>query len=95
MKEMILKIFQDKGFVEKFEKTDSPIPEILVSLKEGRKIELKRISKPGQRIYMKKADMKPFKKGLGIRIVSTSKGLMTSEEAAKQNAGGEVLCEIY
>ena len=66
-----------------------------VTLKEGKVINLKRISKPGQRIYMKKTEMKFFKKGLGVRIVSTSKGLMTSEEAAKNSLGGEVICEIY
>ena len=44
---------------------------------------------------MKKTEMKFFKKGLGVRIVSTSKGLMTSEEAAKNSLGGEVICEIY
>jgi len=95
IKEMILKICQEKGFIEKFERTESKMPEMLISLKEGRKIELRRVSKPGQRIYMKKTAMKPFKKGLGIRIVSTSKGMMTAEEAYKQNIGGEVICEIY
>ena len=86
---------QAKGFVEKYEKTEDKHPELAVALKEGRKINLKRISKPGQRIYMKKPEMKFFKKGLGTRIVSTSKGLMTSEEAIKNSLGGEVICEIY
>jgi len=95
LKESILKIVQAKGFVEKYEKTEDKHPELAVTLKEGKVINLKRISKPGQRIYMKKTEMKFFKKGLGVRIVSTSKGLMTSEEAAKNSLGGEVICEIY
>ena len=85
----------EKGFIEKFEKTDDKLPEIAITLREGKRINLKRISKPGQRIYVKKDEMKPFKKGLGTKIVSTSKGLMTSEEAIKSSLGGEIICEIY
>jgi small subunit ribosomal protein S8 len=95
LKENILKIMLEKGFIEKFEKTDDKLPEIAITLREGKRINLKRISKPGQRIYVKKDEMKPFKKGLGTKIVSTSKGLMTSEEAIKSSLGGEIICEIY
>lgn len=95
LKESILKIMMEKRFIEKYEKTDDKIPELAITLKEGRILNLKRISKPGQRIYAKKDEMKPFKKGLGIKIVSTSKGVMTSEEAIKSSLGGEIICEIY
>jgi len=95
LKENILKIMQEKGFIEKYEKTEDKIPELAIILKEDRKLNLKRISKPGQRIYVKKDNMKPFKKGLGTKIVSTPKGIMTTEEASKKSTGGEIICEIY
>ncbi len=56
---------------------------------------LKRISKPGQRHYVKTAELPRVLSGLGIAIISTSKGLMTNREAKEQRLGGEVLCEIY
>lgn len=56
---------------------------------------LKRISKPGQRIYLSFHKIKSVRGGYGIAIVSTSKGLMTNKEARKQKLGGEVICEIW
>ncbi len=56
---------------------------------------LKRISRPGQRIYSSFKDIKKIKKKSGIAILSTSKGLMTDREARKQKLGGEVICEIW
>ena len=57
---------------------------------------LKRISKPGQRIYKRAKELKSVKGGCGIAIISTSKGgLMTDKEARKQKLGGEVICEIW
>lgn len=56
---------------------------------------LKRISKPGRRVYAPKDDLPLVLGGLGIAIVSTSRGLMTAKEAARAGLGGEVLCEIY
>lgn len=96
IKENILKIMLEKKFIEKFEVVkDEKFPEILATLEENRKINLKRISKPGQRIYIKKEKIKSLRSGLGIKIISTSKGIMTGEEARKQNLGGELICEIY
>lgn len=96
IKENILKILQEKKFIAKYEVSEEgPFPELSVTLDEKRDITLQRMSKPGQRLYVKKAELKPLRSGLGIRIISTSKGLMTSEEAIKQNLGGEILCEIY
>ncbi len=54
-----------------------------------------RISKPGQRIYLRKTEMKDVYNGLGLRVVSTSRGLMTAREAKMKNLGGEVLFEIW
>lgn len=56
---------------------------------------LKRISKPSQRIYMGKDEIKPIKKGYGLVIISTSLGLMTDKEAKKRKIGGEILCEVW
>ena len=56
---------------------------------------LKRVSKPGQRIYLDSTKIKRVKGGYGTAIISTSKGLMTDKEARKQKIGGEVLCEIW
>jgi len=56
---------------------------------------IKRISKPGQRIYIKKDEIKLIRQGYGLTIISTSKGLMTNREAKKKGLGGEVICEIH
>lgn len=56
---------------------------------------LERISKPGRRVYKKAKDLEPVLNGLGISIVSTSKGLMTDKQAKNSNVGGEVLCNIW
>ncbi len=56
---------------------------------------LKKISKPGQRIYIKRGNIKPVRAGYGISIISTSRGLMTGKEARRQRLGGEVICEIW
>lgn len=56
---------------------------------------VRRVSKPGQRIYAKVSEIKRVRGGYGISIISTSKGLMTNKEARKQKLGGEVICEIW
>ena len=56
---------------------------------------LKRISKPGQRIYKKANEIKKVKGGYGLSIISTSKGMMTNKEARKNNLGGEIICEKW
>ncbi|SMC35851.1 SSU ribosomal protein S8P [Desulfocicer vacuolatum DSM 3385] len=56
---------------------------------------LERVSKPGCRVYTKSKEVKPVLNGLGISILSTSKGLMTDKQARKENVGGEVLCNIW
>ncbi len=57
--------------------------------------EIKRISSPGQRIYVKSKELKKIRGGAGISIISSSKGLMTNREAKEKNLGGEVLCEVW
>ena len=95
IKENILKILVDKKFILKYEKSEGKMPELMITLDESKPIHLKRISKSGQRIYEGKNNMKVIRNGIGIQIVSTSKGLMTTEEAKKINIGGEIICEVY
>lgn len=96
VKERIAEILERSGFVTKarVDRTGK-FPEIRVELSEVHpKLSLLRVSRPGLRVYRSAADFRPVKSGFGIAVVSTSKGLMTSEEAKKEGIGGEVLCEI-
>jgi small subunit ribosomal protein S8 len=56
---------------------------------------LQRVSKPGRRVYQKAAELEPVLSGLGVLILSTSKGVMTDKEARRHNLGGESLCQIW
>ncbi len=70
--------------------------ELVVVLRTDRDaLEVKRISKPGQRIYVGYKEIKKVRNGLGIGIISTSAGIMTSDEAKQKKLGGEYLCEVY
>jgi small subunit ribosomal protein S8 len=97
----VLKILEREKFLEKVEKKGRyPKNYILVYLKytpEGDPVisGLKRVSKPGQKIYIQAKKIKPIKQGHGIRIISTSKGLFTHKEAKKYNLGGEVVCDVW
>ncbi|MBI4231902.1 30S ribosomal protein S8 [Candidatus Peregrinibacteria bacterium] len=97
IKENILKIMQETGFISNYKAEGEGINKaLLIDLKENaEELTLTRISKPGQRIYIKSQDLRHIKSGLGISIISTSKGLMTNVEARKQKLGGELICEIY
>lgn len=99
MKENIAGIMAKHGFIEKMEvvtRQDGKFPEIKITLKENVKgVSVKKISKPGQRIYIGKNEIKKVKHGLGIAIISTSQGVITGDEARKLKIGGELLCEIY
>jgi len=96
----IAKILEKNAFVGKAEKKGKGIKRIIeIKLKYEDKTPvisgLKRISKPGQRIYLRAKEIKPVRSGYGISIISTSKGLLTDKEVRKQNIGGEVICEIW
>lgn len=78
----------------------SPVKQLRVELKygpNGEKViqEIKRVSKPGRRVYSKARDLKPVLGGMGITIISTSTGVLSDREARQKNAGGEVICEVY
>lgn len=97
----VARILKEEGFIKdyKFEQTDAQ-GTIVLTLKYGENKErvitgLKRISKPGLRVYAKNTEIPKVLNGLGIAIISTSKGIMTDKEARKQNIGGEVLAYIW
>ncbi len=94
----ILRVLKEKGFIETFEEVNNGhFKEMSVVLGQhtGRNLTLKRISKPGQRIYVKNRQLKKIHGGMGISILSTPKGIMSQEKAKKMNLGGELICEIY
>jgi small subunit ribosomal protein S8 len=102
MKKAIAQILLDEGYIASFklEETENHQGRILMALKYGpggqRVIQgLKRISKPGLRVYAKQDDIPKVLGGLGIVIISTSKGIMTDREARKQAVGGEVLAYVW
>lgn len=100
MKYEIAKILEREGFVERVKKRGKvPKKRIVIRLKykDGKPCihDMKRISKPGRRVYLKRKELYLPKSGYGILILSTSKGIMTSKEAIKENVGGEALCEVW
>ena len=97
MKVQIASILKDEGYISDYSNDDKTLT---LSLKYGDNKErvitgLKRISKPGLRVYAKNEEIPKVLNGLGIAIISTSKGLMTDKEARKNNLGGEVLAYIW
>lgn len=101
LKKAIAQILLDEGFIKAYDIIDDGKQGIIkVTLKYGENKQriiqgLRRVSKPGLRIYAASADLPKVKNGLGIAIISTSKGLMTDKAARKQNIGGEVLAFIW
>ncbi len=97
----LAKILKDEGFIEDYKVVKEDVQgTILLTLKYGQNKErvitgLKRISKPGLRVYAKSTEIPKVLNGLGIAIISTSRGVMTDKEARKQNLGGEVLAYIW
>jgi small subunit ribosomal protein S8 len=97
VKHRILETLKKNGFIKDVKKVDGEkFPELEITLDLQRpKVTFTRVSTPGQRIYKSKNDLKVIKNGLGIEVLSTSKGIMTNAEAFTQNLGGEVICKVY
>ena len=101
MKKAIAQILVDEGYIKNYKLIeDGKQGVIRVTLKYGEGKSqvitgLRRVSKPGLRIYSNVEEMPKVMKGLGVAIVSTSKGIMTDREARKQNVGGEVLAYVW
>jgi small subunit ribosomal protein S8 len=97
----VLEVLADEGYIRGFEEVTGANghPAIEISLKyyDGAPVirELKRVSKPGRRVYMAVKDVPQVRQGLGVSIVSTSKGVMSDAAARSANVGGEVLCTVF
>ncbi len=101
----IAKVLEKEKLIEKVETIDATksktgFKQLKIKLKYDENNQsvigtLKRISSPGQRIYVKKDKIPKVLNGLGLNVLSTSKGLMTGQEAREKNLGGELICEIY
>ena len=97
----ILEVLKNEGYIIDFktDKSDENKKLIKVDLKyyEGRPVirEIKRISKPGRRVYSKADSIPRVHSGLGLAILSTSKGVMSDSEAIKNNLGGEIICRVF
>lgn len=98
MKHSICNVLQNEGYIESTETTGEMKKDLLVMLKyyEGKPVieNIKRVSKPGLRIFKSSKDVPSVKNGLGICIVSTSHGVMTDKEAREKNYGGEIICFV-
>ena len=98
----ILQVLTDEGYINKFEQRDDAAgkPEFKVTLRylgDGRPAikMLSRLSKPGRRVYVPKDEVKRYRGGLGLTIVSTSQGMMSDAEARKRGIGGELICSVF
>ncbi|MEN6358220.1 MAG: 30S ribosomal protein S8 [Armatimonadota bacterium] len=97
----ILRILRDEGFIKNYESLkDRKFPTAKIALKYGPRQEkiisnLKRVSKPGLRVYAKRDKVPRVLRGLGVAVISTSRGVMTDRDARKLGIGGEVLCYIW
>ncbi|MDA3859553.1 MAG: 30S ribosomal protein S8 [Roseovarius sp.] len=101
MRVRVLDVLQSEGYICGYEMSTGKDghPAIEVSLKyfEGTPVirEMKRVSKPGRRVYLGVEDIPQVRQGLGVSIVSTSKGVMSDASARAANVGGEVLCTVF
>jgi small subunit ribosomal protein S8 len=101
VKRGVAEVLKREGYIWDFEEVDEqPAKQLKLVLKYGPNGErvirhIKRVSKPGCRVYRGARDLRPVLNGLGICILSTSRGVVSDREARQQNVGGEVLCEIW
>lgn len=101
VKKAITNILLQEGYIKEIDEySDGIVPMLRISLKYGANKEkvitgIKRISKPGLRVYCKKEETPRVLNGLGIAIISTSKGIMVDREARKNQLGGEVICYVW
>ncbi len=101
LRRRVLDVLQDEGYIRGYTlvEREGAHPELEIELKyfDGEPViaEISRISTPGRRVYSSIGDLKPIKNGLGIAILSTSKGVMSDAAARAENVGGEVLCRVY
>jgi len=103
VKRGVAEVLKREGYIwdwHEQEAEDAPGKELCIDLKYGPNGErvirhIKRVSKPGRRVYSRANSLKPILNGLGISIISTSRGVVSDREARQKNLGGEVLCELW
>jgi small subunit ribosomal protein S8 len=94
-------ILRDEGYIRDFDVVEEqPVGKIRIFLRytpDGTPAitRLARVSKPGRRVYKKSTDIKPVLNGIGLGIISTSRGILTFDQARREGVGGEVLCEVW
>lgn len=97
----VLDVLADEGYIRGYESSETvdghPTLEIALKYYDGAPVirELKRVSSPGRRVYMGVHDIPTIRQGLGVSIVSTSRGVMSDASARAANVGGEVLCTVF
>lgn len=100
VKEAVAKLLQSANFIDRVSVEAAPVGKTLTLTindisANARITEISRLSKPGRRYYVGSAEIPVIKRGRGIVIISTSKGVMTGKEAKKQGIGGELICQVY
>ena len=101
MRQRVLDVLQAEGYIRGYTRSETAqgFAQFEIELKyyDGEPViaEISRVSKPGRRVYSSINDLKPVKNGLGISILSTSKGVMSDTAARDANVGGEVICRVY
>ena len=101
VKKGMAEVLKREGYIWDFEEVgEEPLRQLRLHLKYGPNGErvirhIRRVSKPGRRVYSPATALKPILNGLGISIISTSRGVISDREARQRNLGGEVLCEVW
>lgn len=100
VKEAVARLLKDSNFIDDVHVTDASVGKTLVLVlnnedSNARITEIERLSKPGRRHYVNVKEIPVVKRGRGLVIVSTSKGMMTGDEAKRQGVGGELICKVY
>lgn len=100
LKESVAKLLKDSNFIDDVTVKDAPVGKLLTVKINGedasaRITEIVRVSKPGRRYYVNAKEIPTIKRGRGIVIISTSKGVMTGDKAKAEQVGGELICKVY
>ncbi len=101
LKVELCRILKEEGFIRNFRVMEAqPVGTLRILLRYNHEGEaairhMARISRPGRRVYVGAADIKPVRNGMGVGVVSTSRGLITDKQAREQRLGGELLCELW
>mgnify|MGYP000985209445 FL=1 len=100
MRLSIAKLLKEEGYVDDFRVTEGPKKVLTIVLRYGRDRQsaidgLRRVSRPGRRVYVRHDQIPRVRNGYGIAVLSTSSGIMSDRQARKQSVGGELLCEVW